>query len=254
MRTKVKGWVDTDNEKLNAVLGHPTLGIPLGRLVEIYGGESHGKTALLYHLLGKVQERGGLALLFDNDGSFDEDWASKFLDPKKLIFIQLGDREVKKGEFSPEGMEDLFLKFSTTIAISKKEYPGTPIFIGWDDVAGTLTRKEIEDEYGSEGVALAPRVLSRGLKKLKSELHDTHVSILCLNQFRTKIATGFGYSTNITTGGRAMKYYAAVRTKISRTSTRAGYITCVIKNEKNKTSPPFKDLKVKINFEEGLVF
>jgi RecA/RadA recombinase len=150
-------------------------------------------------------------------------------------------------------MEDLFIKIAKVITLSKEEDPATPIFIGWDDVAGTLTRKEAEDEFGAEGVALAPRILSRGLKKIKTELHDSHVTILCLNQFRTKIATGFGFSTNITTGGRAVKYYAAVRTKITKTSSRVGYITCIAKNEKNKTSPPFQDMKLKIHFEKGLV-
>jgi recombination protein RecA len=249
LHTSIKGWVDTGNKALNAVLGHPTLGIPLGRLVELYGGESHGKTALGYYLLGIVQKLGGLAILADIDGSYDEDWAKSFgIDTEDIIIVQLGDREVSKNKFEAEGMEDLFSKMADIINVLNQETSETPVFILWDDVAGTLTRKELSDAYGEEAIAQAPRVISRGLKKLKSALQQSRITIICINQLRAKI--GYGMMGNTTTGGRALKYYASIRAQIRKTGSKTSYITCILRNEKNKVSVPFKDMRLKIYYED----
>ena len=257
LNTEITGWLDTENADLNSVLGHPEKGLPLGRFIEISGGESHGKTALLYYLLGKVQQAGGTAILFDNDGSYDREWAEKLgIDHDKLVFLQLGTKTIKKENKEieqKEAMEDLFKKIGSLIEESKKE-PDTPVLFGWDDITGTLTRKEIDsEEYASDKIAVAAKVLSQGICKLHSELKGTKFSIICINQLRTKIAIGFGFTTEQTTGGKALRYYAAVRAKISRTSSKPTHISCQIKCEKNKIARPFKIAKLIINFDKGIV-
>lgn len=258
LNTEIVDWLDTGYKNLNSVLGHPIKGLPLGRFIEISGGESHGKTALLYYLLGKVQAAGGTAILFDNDGSYDREWAEKLgIDHDKLVFLQLGykitttntGKKVKK----KEGMEDLLMKIGDLIKEAKKE-PETPVLFGWDDITGTLTRSQIDsEEYSSDRIAATAKILSDGVKKLHSELKGTRFSIVCVNQFRTKIAIGFGVTRPETTGGYALRYYAAVRAKISRTKSMTNHICCQVKCEKNKTARPFHICKLNIDFDKGIV-
>lgn len=265
LSTRILGWVDVGSPDFNAVLGDPKLGIPLGRIIGIIGGESHGKSTFMYWLAGKCQKAGGLVFFSDEEGSYREDWCSKLgVDADNIIPITLGERLVigkskddeskkkKKETFEPEGLEDLFEKAELAALTMKSDFPDVPCFILLDSIAATPTRKELAGDYGNEAIAESARVISRGLKKLSRVLIGSKVSFIYINQLRTKIG-GYGPVTNTMNGGRALRYYSSVIVEVVRTATRSNYITCLLKNKKNKLAHPFKTVNFKINFDEGIV-
>lgn len=258
LATRILGWVDTGSPKFNSVFGDPVLGLPLGRIVGIIGGESHGKSTIAYWLAGMCQKAGGIVFLADEEGGFRENWANLLgVDTtSSIIPITLGFREKKgkggKIEIEPEGLEDLFAKFELATETMRKDFPDVPTFIIWDSVASTLTRKELEGDYDDESIAQGARVISRGLRKFCRILIGSKVTLVYINQLRTRIG-GFGPATNTMPGGRALKYYSSVIAEVARTSIRDGYITCLAKNKKNKVAHPFKEVNFRIDFEKGVV-
>lgn len=258
LSTRILGWIDTGSPKFNSVFGDPVAGIPLGRIVGIIGGESHGKSTLAYWLAGVCQKAGGIVFLADEEGAFRESWANTLgvTTTESIVPITLGFREVKgkggKVEIEPEGLEDLFSKFELATETMKSDFPDVPAFIIWDSVASTLTRKELAGDYDDESIAQGARVISRGLRKFCRSIIGSKVSLIYINQLRTKIG-GFGPATNTMPGGRALKYYSSVIAEVVRTSIRDGYITCFAKNKKNKVAHPFKEVNFKIDFDKGVL-
>lgn len=258
LASRIMGWVDTKHPAMNAVFGPVDKGVPLGRLIGITGAESHGKSALLYWLGGVVQAHGGVVFLADEEGAFQEDWALKFgLDKDgQFLPITLGFKEIKKrskpNEILPEALEDLLRKFETAALTMREHFPDTPAFILWDSVAATLTQKELEGEYGDQTIAQGARILSAGMRKLHKILIGSRVSLIYVNQYRTKIPIGYGVAGNTMPGGRALSYYSSILAEVYRTKKMDGYVTCIVRNKKNKVSVPFRTCNFKIHFEEGL--
>lgn len=248
-------WLDTGDSFLNGVLGDPKLGIPGGRIIELYSAESQGKTTIALWLLGLAQRAGGLAIYADIEGSYDEEWAAlQGVDVEELLVLQLEDEIIeKKGkdpDIVPEGMEDLFAKIHSIARICKREDPEMPVIIAWDSVAGTPTKKELDGEYGDEGYALQARALSKGLRKLYGELRGSGVILLCINQTRALI--GAWRPMQETPGGKALKFYSSIRAQVQRMSKTEKFINCKLYNRKNKMSPPFTSVDLRIDFTKGL--
>jgi recombination protein RecA len=259
--SEIPVWFDTGEEAVNRVFGSP-LGFPGGRIVELYSGESMGKSSLSYKLMSLCQEFGGLVSLADVEGSYDKVWAKKMgVNHDDVMFIQLEEEvTVKKSgknkgevEFNPEGMEDLFDKIATIcreMKIQKAE--DIAHLIVWDSVAATPTRAELAGEYGDQSYAIQARALSAGLKKLAGEMRGTGVILLCVNQTRAKI--GGWRPMDDTPGGKALKFYATTRVRLSRIKKDQGgkFIECKMNNQKNKISPPFAEARFKIDYKKGL--
>lgn len=255
--TQIVGWVNLGNPKFNSIFGAEQTGIPLGRVIGVIGGESHGKSATAYWIAAKCQQAGGVVFLADEEAAFQSYWSEKFgVVPSDIIHLTTGTKEVKgkggKVEIEEEGLEDLLAKFELAALTMRVDFPDTPALIIWDSIAATPTRRELGEDYDNQMPAETARVLSRGLKKLNKILVGSKVSLLYINQLRAKIG-GFGPVTNTQPGGRALRYYSAIIAEVAKTGTRSGYITCKVRNKKNKIAPPFIETNFKINFEEGLV-
>lgn len=253
--TDVPCWTKMNYKDANPVFGDATLGIPGGRIIEVYGPESQGKSALAYYMIGQFQTSGGLAALADIEQSFRKEWASKLgVDHSTLMRLQLGERKIKS-KFELEGMEDLFIKIENLIEAANEKAPGLPLLCVWDTVAATPPRKELAGDYGEEGMALQARALSAGLRKLYNSLKYSNVTLLCLNQVRAKFGA---FTYDDTTGGRALKFYSSVRVKVRRVSQierkATKGIQVVAQNMKNKLAPPFESVHFEVTTAEGLKF
>ena len=246
-------WLNTGNTEINAVLGDPELGIPSGRLVEVYSAEGHGKTTLCLKLLALAQAQGGMAVLADSENGYNESWAKlQGVDTDELLVVQLEEYEDKGGDWTLEGLEELLTKFEEIINIIKVEVPDKPTVIVWDSVTGTPPRAELDGTYQSSPMAAQARALSRGLRRIVNVIRHSPVILVCINQTRSVI--GPRYSMQETPGGRALKFYSSVRAKVKRKERSKDEISCEIENVKNRLSPPFRSGKLKIDFKRGLLW
>lgn len=254
---EIPAWLDVG--KLNGVFGDLERGIPGGRVIELYGPESHGKTAVLYYLLGRCQAAGGLAVLADVEGSFHPSWAALLgVDVPNLLKLTLGSRPANPNtknpkKFLPEGMEDLMQKIDAVVKARDRLMPDDFCLIGWDSVAATCTRAELEGEYGDLAYASQARVLSKELRRLVSTLKASgHSTLVCVNQLRSKIGGYVAYDQ--TPGGRALKFYATVRVKVFRRPKLDGssYKTIGARADKNRVAWPSQEAMVWIGRDFGI--
>ena len=245
--SEVLHWTSLRSKHLDRVFGDEKQGIPAGRIVEMFGPESHGKTSLLLHIFAEVQRAGGLVALADPESSFREDRAIQLgVDPKAILHLQLRERADGKGF---EGLEDLFCKIEDLIKVADAVAPGTPLVIGWDTVESTPTRAELDGEFGDDSIAEKARAMSAGLRKLFFEtLRGSNATLIAVNQVRTKI----GYiSYDDSPGGRALKFYASVRVKVVRTGILGvSGIRGVVENRKNKVGPPHRKVGFELYFNK----
>ncbi|MNW28088.1 recombinase A [compost metagenome] len=239
-RGQVSAWVPSGNPWLDAVLGG---GWPAGRVVEVFGPESNGKTTVALHCLAEIQKMGGTAVFLDTEHALDKRRARSIgIDLKRLIYAQ------------PETMEDLFEYVETMIEIIKKKDPNRLIGIVWDSVAATPTKSEVEGEYGDAVMGIHSRIMSQAFRKITGRISDNKVLFFCINQIRDKMNVSYGDKTS-TFGGRALKFYATVRLEVKRVgmykegNTVKG-IDCEATVKKNKVAPPFGVAKFKILFDD----